>query len=167
LPSLPLKVYWPEVVVVHVEGVVRKLVIGSLGEHEDIALHRFESGSVLVPEVDGHFAGHVAAETVDVGLSEPELHGVGHGGTHCGVGVVELIHVSPVVRAVHLALVVAHIPVGVVFHPGIVAAGVVRHPVDYYLHAGIVSGLHHSAEVIDISELGVDAFIIADGIVAA
>ena len=123
--------------------------VGSLGQHEYHGLYLLELGAVLVPEIGGDFSGHVAAEAVDIGFAEPELHGVSHCGTHLRVGVVELIHVGPVVGAEHLALLVAGIPVRMVLHPCIVTTGVVRNPVDNHFHAGIVCGAHHLAEVVD------------------
>ena len=147
---------------------LHELGLGGLGKHE----HRAAGGSVervarFVPKIYGHAACHVAAEAVDTGFTKPEAEGVDHGATHLGIRVIELVYVRPVERTVHFTLLIECEEIGVFLHPGVVAAGVVGHPVDYHLHAGGMGGVDHGAEIVHDTEFGVYALIVGHGIVAA
>ena len=154
-------------VVGHVESFFLKLGHRCLGEHEHVGLHPFEGLAALIPEVGRNLHGHVAAEAVDIDILEPEAHGVDHAFAHLGVRVVEHVDVGPVVDAFHVALFVALIPVGMFGDPYVVAARMVGHPVEYYLHAEAVCLLDEVFEFVECSVFGIELFIIFDGIVAA
>ena len=64
------------------------------------------------------------------------------------VGVVEGYYIGPVGHGRHeLALGIVLVPVGVLGDEGVVAAGVVGHPVEYHLEAQVVGGLHEMLQV--------------------
>ena len=161
--------------VVHPPGVagvesplLEKIPLLGLGQHEQIGLHTPQAQRGLVPELDGNQHRHVAAESVDVVLREPELHGVGLRAPHVAVGVVEFGGVGPVPRHGGTARGVAFVPRGGLFgDPPRVARRVVGHPVEQDPHAEAVGLGDEGVEVGHRAQLGVHGAVVADRIVGA
>ena len=155
-------------VVHHIEGVFGKLRLGGFGEHEHGAPGScVKGGAGLVPEIDRHHSGYVAPESVDARFGKPECHGVEHGGASGALTVVELVYVGPIVWAVHLSVFVEFVVLGVLRHPGVVAAGMVGYPVDNHLYARGVGRVDKSLEVLHRAEFGVYLFVVGHGVVAS
>ena len=139
-----------------------------LGQHED-RLDRVEFAAGVVPEIDWHVAGHVAAVAVDVGLAHPVLERLGHVTPQAGLAVVELDDVRPVPprRRVEVALPVPLVPFGVLPDQHVVPGGVVGDPVEDHVQPKFVGAVDEPLEVVEGAELGVDGEVVARRVRAA
>ena len=151
-----------------VERTVEKIRLLGFGQHEEIVLHFAQLRRSLLPEGRGHQHGHIAAEPVHAVLREPEAHGVDLPLPHGAVGVVELGRVVPAVGHDRLARRVALVPVGrTLGHPPRVARRVVGHPVEQHFQPQPVRRRHEAVEIGHRPEFGIDAAVVAHGVVGA
>ena len=151
-----------------VERTVEKIRLLGFGQHEEIVLHFAQLRRSLLPEGRGHQHGHIAAEPVHAVLREPEAHGVDLPLPHGSVGVVELGRVVPAVGHDRLARRVALVPVGrTLGHPPRVARRVVGHPVEQHFQPQSVRRRHEAVEIGHRPEFGIDAAVVAHGVVGA
>src|SRR5437762_1871047 len=79
--------------VVDIEGARHERRLVPLGEHEEAGFERVQLGARLFPEIGGHHAGRVAAETVEIELTHPVLQHVDHVAAKLRIAVVERRHV--------------------------------------------------------------------------
>ena len=151
-----------------IEGAVVQERLLALGQKIYIGGYRLDPCECLLPEVDRHFVGHVATESVHA-APDPEQHGRGHGLAHLGIGVIELGYVRPVVlHDGQSRLLVEHIPVLVsLFPPLRIARGVVGDPVDNDFQPQIMGCGDEPVERFDIAELGVDRLVVRYRVVGA
>ena len=119
-----------------------------------------------VPEVGGHLARYIAAETIDSNRVHPPAHAAEHLLPHGLVLIVEFGDVCPVVLYHQVTQRVAVVP-AFVFGPLAVGSGVVGYPVEDNLKAHLVRFGEEMLEVGACAELGVDGAVVDDRIVTA
>ena len=134
----------------------------AFGEHQERVAGGTQLGDAVLPELEGHVVGGIAAETVDADLLHPELHRIDHCLAHAGIVEVEVGDVVPARsgRVDDLAVLVMSIPVGVVLDPLVVPGSMVRDPVDDDCHAPGVGVRNHLLEVIERAEFGIDRLVV-------
>ncbi len=147
---------------------LEEVVLLGLGQHEQIRSEGSQLGRGLLPELDRHEHGHVAAETVDAVMLDPEAHGVDLPAPHVAVGVVELGRIGPVPRHARRTVLVALVPVGrLLLDPPRIACGVVGDPVQNHLHAQRMRPSDERIEIGHVAHFGVDGRIVRYRIVRA
>ena len=152
--------------IIDIEGLGEEFRFGGFSEHQN----RFDGLQLradLLPEIGKDFTGDVATITVDISLLNPEEEGFSHSCACSGVVIIEHEDISPVVRAIHIALLIASIIIGMFFYPGVVGTGMVADLIEDYSDAESVSGIYESLKIGECTKLRVDLHIILHGIVRA
>ena len=138
-----------------------------LGQHEDVGLDVLQSPAGPIPECGRHLLGHVAPESVNVVVADPEGHGVLHRVVEAvGFAVVpiELGHVDPI-RA-RRGLQAAEGIEEVVPHadgiggPHGIEGGVVGDPIDDDLHFVVVRGRDEGVEILPGAIVRIEGLVI-------
>ena len=154
--------------VVHVEGRLGQLVrfVLIFGQREHIRMRQAQLAHRVIPEIGRHFAGYVAAETVDSDRVHPPMHRFLHLCAHCLAVVVQFGDIRPVVLNHQVTQAVAIVP-ALVLGPLAVRRRVVRYPVEDDLKAHLMRLFEKMLEVGTRTELGVDRAVVDDGVVTA
>ena len=154
------------IVIAGVKGVFcQPLRRGGLRQHHDIAVDGFELVDSRVPEVRGHADRVVTAEAVDPDILDPVLHTADHLGAHLIVLVIQLSGIRPVIRRLDRAVVLVLVPVRVILDPRAVPTRVIGDPVKNDLKAHLMRLIDKVLKVLGRTEFGVDALIVARGII--
>ena len=154
--------------VVHVEGRLGQLVrfVLIFGQCEHIRMRQAQLAHRVIPEIGRHFAGYVAAETVDSDRVHPPMHRFLHLCAHRLAAVVQLGDIRPVVLNHQVTQAVAIVP-ALVLGPLAVRCRVVRYPVEDDFKAHLMRLFEKMLEVGTRTELGVDRAVVDDGVVTA
>ena len=115
------------------------------------------------PEVQGHAAGHIAAEAVhDL---RPHFQRIDLVAPQFLVGIIQIYYIPPIRHmAAGPTLLVPEKPLRVGLGQHRVRRRVVVHHVDNALHAAVVDGVHQMAEILHAAVLRVHAPVVTDGV---
>ncbi len=153
--------------VVHVKGALQEVgVVFILGKHQ-YRPDGIKLGGGPVPELLRHQSREVTPVTVDTDIFHPVFHGADHIVPQRLCRIVKLNHISPVEGRDEIAQGVFRIPLRVFSGQWIVPGRVVAYPVEYHVEAHGVSAVYKRPEVVNSAELGIDALVVADGVVAS
>ena len=139
-----------------------------LGQHE----YRFDRVQFLarvIPELDRHVAGHIAAVTIDAGFFDPVPERIGHELAQPGLRIVQVDDVRPVPpwRGPEITFPVPLVPVRVLRPERIVPGRVIANPVDDDVKTELVRTIDEVLQVVERAELRVDAVIVFHRVGAA
>ncbi len=152
--------------IIQIEGLLHQVRLRRFAEQQTVRLDGLERCPNLRPEVRGHLARGIEAESIDIIGTHPEDKHVGDIATQLWVAIIESRDVCPVVGIENFAGRVMLIEVGVL-HQRAVPRGVVQDHIKDHAHMSLVSFRNQPEQVLLCAVRGTDPVVITYRIRAA